>query len=151
MITIRVYGRPAPQGSKRNVGRGVMVESSKYVKPWREDVRTAAIDAIDDQRYGGGGDDTWTPLDGPLVARMVFTVAKPVTAPKRRITWPSKMPDLDKLVRSTCDALTSAGVYVDDARIVELTAAKRYPGEGVDAMDRPGALIVVRQLVPAVA
>ena len=46
VITIRVYGTPAPQGSKRHVGRGVMVESSKKVKPWREAVKQAALDLI---------------------------------------------------------------------------------------------------------
>ena len=41
-LTFRVYGTPAPQGSKRHVGRGVMVESSKKVAPWRQDVVAAA-------------------------------------------------------------------------------------------------------------
>ena len=34
---------PAPQGSKRHVGRGVMVESCKNVKPWRLLVAKTAI------------------------------------------------------------------------------------------------------------
>ena len=34
-----VPGKPAAQGSKRHVGNGVMIESSKRVKPWRTDVR----------------------------------------------------------------------------------------------------------------
>lgn len=33
-----VFGLPAPQGSKRHVGEGRMVESSKRVKPWRRQV-----------------------------------------------------------------------------------------------------------------
>lgn len=45
MIEITVHGLPAPQGSKRHVGRGVMVESSKNVKPWRSAVVWAAISA----------------------------------------------------------------------------------------------------------
>jgi crossover junction endodeoxyribonuclease RusA len=36
---IRINGIPAPQGSKRHVGNGVMIESSKAVGPWREAVR----------------------------------------------------------------------------------------------------------------
>ena len=31
MIEIKVIGLPAPQGSKRHVGHGVMIESSKKV------------------------------------------------------------------------------------------------------------------------
>ena len=45
-LVITVHGTPAPQGSKRHVGRGIMVESSAKVKPWREAVKHAALDAI---------------------------------------------------------------------------------------------------------
>lgn len=31
----------------------------------------------------------------------------------------------------------------DDARVVEWSGAKRYPGEGADALDSPGVRIVV--------
>jgi Holliday junction resolvase RusA-like endonuclease len=34
---------PAPQGSKRHVGKGVLVESCRNVKPWRELVAQAAM------------------------------------------------------------------------------------------------------------
>ena len=37
-----VNGLPAPQGSHKHVGGGRMVESSKKVKPWRQDVKAAA-------------------------------------------------------------------------------------------------------------
>ena len=42
MIEIVVYGQPAPQGSKRLVGK-VMLESSKKVQPWRQDVKQAVL------------------------------------------------------------------------------------------------------------
>ena len=50
MIEFVVHGMPAPQGSKKFVGlsksgRGLLVESSKKVKPWRQDVVAAAIEA----------------------------------------------------------------------------------------------------------
>jgi Holliday junction resolvase RusA-like endonuclease len=137
-LEIDVFGRPAPQGSKRHVGKGVMVESSKHVKPWRDDVKAAAEYALPDD---------WTPLDGPLVVVMVFTVAKPLSAPKRRLTWPCRLPDLSKLVRSTEDALTAAGVWADDARVVEYQrTAKVYPGEDEYALHRPGARIIIATL-----
>ena len=44
-LVLRVHGLPAPQGSKRHVGHGVMVESSKKVKPWREAVKWVALEA----------------------------------------------------------------------------------------------------------
>lgn len=137
MITIRVYGEAGPQGSKRFVGtskagRGIMVESSAKVKPWREAVKWAAIQS------GARG------LDGPLWVSMVFTIKKPKSAPKRKRTWPATKPDLSKLARSTEDALTDSGVWADDARVVEyLRLAKVYPGEDRDALDRPGCLITI--------
>lgn len=139
-MRVIVYGHPAPQGSKKFVGvakstgRGILVESSKRVKPWRQDVKAAAIEA----RNGAA------PLDGPLIARMVFTVAKPKSAPKRKRAYPDRKPDLSKLLRSTEDALVTAGVIADDARIVEYTrVAKVFPGEDPEALEAPGVLIEI--------
>lgn len=134
-LEIVVYGEAAPQGSKRHVGGGVMIESSKKVKPWREDVRAAALLAI-------AARPDWVPLDCPLAVSMVFTVRKPASAPKRRRTWPDRMPDLSKLCRSTEDALTTAGAWKDDARVVDYRRlAKVFPGEDPDALDRIGAIV----------
>jgi len=36
-IFIPVLGIPAAQGSKKHVGRGILIESSKKVAPWRQD------------------------------------------------------------------------------------------------------------------
>lgn len=131
-MIITVYGSPAPQGSKRHVGNGRMVESSKKLRPWRQDVKAAAEAQRPD-----------TPIDAPVRVRMTFTVPKPDSAPKRRQTWPMRMPDLSKLVRSTEDALTDAGIWRDDARVVECIAAKRYPGEGDGALSAPGCVIEI--------
>lgn len=135
MHTITVLGTPAPQGSKRHVGRGVLVESSAKVKPWREAVKSAVVDAGLDQLM----------IDAPVILEITFTVPKPAGAPKTRTTWPMRKPDLDKLLRSTLDGLTEAGVLADDARVVELTGRKVYPAEGVDALRTPGAVIHVWQ------
>lgn len=138
-MRIVVYGLPAPQGSKRFLGvrggKGILVESSKRVKPWRELVWAAAVAA----RQG-------PPIDAPIMCRMIFTLPKPASAPKRRQTWPCKTPDLSKLIRSTEDALTNAGVWKDDARVVECVAAKRYPGEGEGALDAPGVVIEIEAI-----
>lgn len=135
---IVVYGSPAPQGSKKFVGmaggHGMLVESSKKVKPWREDVKAAALLV----RNGA------QPLDGPLAVRMIFTVPKPASAPKRRRLYPMRKPDVSKLARSTEDALTDAGIWTDDARITEYTRlAKVYPGEDPDALEACGAVIEI--------
>jgi crossover junction endodeoxyribonuclease RusA len=143
-VIIIVYGDPAPQGSKKFVGtakgtgRGILVESSKRVKPWRQDVVAAAREAM----------SGFTMFDGPLVVKMVFTVPKPASAPKRRRTWPDKKPDVSKLARSTEDALVTAGAIRDDARIVGYTRLfKTYPNEDQDALKSPGVLIEIHPLL----
>ncbi|HEL3751342.1 TPA: RusA family crossover junction endodeoxyribonuclease [Stenotrophomonas maltophilia] len=148
-IRIVVYGSPAPQGSKAFKGtykgrdgliHAKLVEASKKVRPWRQDVKLAA----EQVRKALG----LAVLDEPLQVRMTFTLPKPLSAPKRRRVFPSKLPDLSKLVRSTEDALTDAGIWRDDARVVECAAAKRYPGEGVDALDAPGCVIEISRVEP---
>jgi len=159
-ITLVIYGKPAPQGSKRHIGKGVMVESSKAVKPWREDVRSAAAKLINcDCPDQCGGLLPGYPIDGPVVVRMVFTSTRPRThyrtgknshllrgsAPAR----PSTAPDLSKLIRSTEDALTAAGLWRDDARVVEYErAAKVWAGEDPEALDAPGVRITIRPITP---
>ena len=141
-------GRPAPQGSKNAVprfkGKGPgrewvgtsQVESSPHVKSWRADVREAAEKVIADTGH--------VRYECPVRVLMVFTRDKPKGAPKRRRTWPGTMPDLSKLCRSTEDALTSAGVWKDDALVIEYTRlAKVYAGEDPDALEVPGVRIIV--------
>jgi len=144
-MKIIVRGTPAPQGSKRHVGHGVMIESSKKVKPWRESVKYAAIEARDGA----------LPLDGPLFVRMVFTFIRPrghyrsgIHSDKLRAdapTHPKGYPDLSKLARSTEDALTEARIWHDDAQVVEYYLSKVYANEGADALDSLGAVIYVER------
>ncbi len=149
-VRFLVVGSPAPQGSKKFVGftrpkpgeergRAILVESSSAVKPWRQDVKLAAEIA----RKGAA------PLDGPLRVRMVFTLPKPASAPKRRRLYPMRLPDLSKLARSTEDALVDAGLIADDARIVEYARlAKVFPHEDPDALEVPGVLIEIQSIDP---
>lgn len=148
--------RPAPQGSKRHVGGGRLLEQSKRVAPWRAAVDTAARAAMTARhvmQYGGRPLEQPQPLDGPLSVEIVFTVRKQASAPKTRVTWPTTRDsgDLDKLLRSTFDALTTAGAVADDSRIVEVVSRKVFPGEGLDSLETPGAVIRVWQLDEAVA
>lgn len=125
-MTIRVHGVPAPQGSKRHVGRGVMIESSKKVKPWRESVKWAAMECPESCN--------WPMVSGPVQVEITFYLPKPKSAKKNAV--PDKKPDLDKLIRSTFDALTDAGVWEDDSRVVGLTAHKWY------AENRPAGVVI---------
>jgi Holliday junction resolvase RusA-like endonuclease len=144
MIEFVVYGCPAPAGSKRYVGtskagRGILIESSAKVRPWRMDVKAEA-EAVR-AKHGT--------IAGPLWVTMVFTLPKPASAPKKRRTWPDRKPDLSKLVRSTEDAISDAGLWEDDARVVEYERlAKVFPGEDPDALDAPGVLVRIINSVP---
>ena len=42
MITFWVDGLPAAQGSKKHVGRGIMVEANKNLPAWRKAIAAAA-------------------------------------------------------------------------------------------------------------
>lgn len=143
-IRLTVYGEPAPQGSKRHVGGGRMIESSKKVAPWRQDVVAAARRLLD---QSGG-----PPISGPVHVWVVFTLPAPKSLPKRRASLPAKKPDLDKLVRSTFDGLKTGGVWGDDAQAVSLAAVKTYPagtpGARRGALQLPGAVIEVEELRP---
>lgn len=156
VLALVVHGIPAPQGSKRgfvnkHTGRVVMREQIERVGPWREAIKDKAIRA-------------WIvgPLDEPVVVDMVFTFARPAShyrtgrnasilrdgAPAR----PAGAPDLSKLARAVEDALTDAGVWRDDSRVVEYgRLAKVYVREDGDALDRPGVLIRVWPLADLVA
>lgn len=128
-----VHGLPGPQGSKafkgisKKSGHAILVESSKKVKPWRARVEAAARAA-----QGEG----WVPLDGPILLVIEFYMPRPKGHPKTRRTLPSRIPDLSKLLRSTEDAMTYAGTYADDGRIVDHVIRDRYATE-LDAIRLP--------------
>lgn len=145
-IQFHVPGLPKPQGSKRHVGKGRLVESSKDLKAWRRKVSVAARDA-----FVGVG-----PYAGPVFVDLLFRLSRPKShyrtgrfahqlrddAPD----WVTTRPDVDKLVRGCLDAL-SGYAYVDDAMVVSLYTSKRYVRpvvldprwEGI--MTQPGVLV----------
>ena len=150
-LYFEVEGLPAPQGSKsfkgiaKKTGHAILVESSKKVKPWRQAVEAAA-------RKAQGPD--WVPLDGPILLVIEFYMPRPKGHPKTRRTLPDRTPDLSKLLRSTEDAMTYAGTYADDGRIVDHVQRERYATEN-DAVRRPwerrtvGAKIALWPVDPA--
>jgi crossover junction endodeoxyribonuclease RusA len=84
-------------------------------------------------------------VDVPLRISIQFRLSRPAghygkkgIKPKAP-PWPSKKPDLDKLLRSTKDSLKGI-VYDDDSRIVRVDAEKIYAAVGNE-----GATIVVER------
>lgn len=134
-VVLTVYGTPAPKGSMRSLGKGVMVDSNAHVAPWRSMIAQAVLaQPVRD-------------LDGPLSVELTVTVRRPGRASKAKdqpITRASG--DVDKHVRCVLDALQDAALIVDDSRVISVRALKTYPGESLDALDQPGAVICVRQV-----
>lgn len=124
-----ISGKPAPQGSKRHLGNGIMVESSKAVKPWRVDVAWAAREAF------------LSPMDGPVRLELGFVMPRPKSAPKKSTPAAVKRPDLDKLARAVLDAITGV-VVVDDSQIVHLVATKRI----AELDEQTGVMLVAHEV-----
>ena len=128
-VSFVVYSRAAPQGSKRHVGNGVMVESSKRVKPFRVDVRKAAESVVLPPDW---------PMSAPMRVGFRFHFARPKSHFKRDGVALSKsapeeatshgLGDLEKLARSVNDALSSV-LFNDDRQVVEMHLAKAYDSE----------------------
>lgn len=137
-VSFHVYGTPAPQGSKKHVGGGRMVEVAKGLKGWRKAVHDAAVEASKDLCW----------LDGPLRLRTVFYLRRPNshyvgnrrTNPLRESAprFHTIPPDGDKLARGVGDALTGV-LYQDDGQIACNVAWKLYA-------DEPGAFITITEL-----
>lgn len=138
-LTFVVYGLPGPQGSKRHLGNGIMVESSKAVRPWRQDTKHAALACVP---------PNWN-MAAPMSLSIVFRFKRPATHIGKKGIKPSapqhntsgRNGDLSKLVRSTEDALTGVA-YNDDRQIVSMNVSKRY----CTADEPQGAVITLTQL-----
>jgi crossover junction endodeoxyribonuclease RusA len=123
-----VPGNPKPQGSKRHVGHGIMIESSKDLGPWRERIALAAHQTLAGQPL----------IAGPIALYLAFVLPRPKSAPKRRTPPAIKRPDIDKLARACLDAITATVIH-DDSQITELRATKRLAEIG----EAPGVHIHV--------
>ena len=134
MLTIYVAGEAAPQGSKRYVGKGIMLEASKKVKPWRNDVRAACLDSKGKPIHQFNGDAISVDLE--------FIMRRPASTPKKKTPHATKRPDLDKLVRAVFDGIGSAGVWTDDSQVVRAHVTKRI----AEIDETPGCRIRVERV-----
>lgn len=125
-IEIIIPGIPAPQGSKRHIGRGILVESSQRLKPWRADAIAAIQTAARDRKFNQ------ITTAATLHARFYFPflkshyTSKGILKCKAWSTPKTSAPDLDKLMRALCDALTQSGLIRDDSIIVSIRCSKAY-------------------------
>lgn len=132
-FTFRVEGDPKPKGSYRQVvnnGKPVFIPMSKGEPVWRRQVDAAATREWEKQ-YDADQILTAVSVD------ITFLMRKPKSAKRR---YPTVVPDLDKLIRSTLDAMQDAGVYKNDAQVIKLDCRKLYAEPEVE----PGAVVKVR-------
>lgn len=154
-VAFTVAGDPAPQGSKRPLGRNphtgrhvVREEMQDQVDAWRDAVQAAAMATV------GTG---WRPLKGPLIVDMVFTMAPDDRMPPEGGLYIGNR-DLSKLIRSTEDALSPVrarnsrggkrprwgGVWDDDRWVVGYRSLGAYYSVGAgnpDNLHYPGVVI----------
>ena len=121
--SFRVIGvAPAPQGSKRYVGNGRFIESSKKIGPWRK----AVVHAVE-QMFEKTGDRT--PFTQAVKVTATFILPRPSSVSEAKRLWPIVPPDGDKLARGLGDPI-SLPDYVqlieDDSLIVEWEIRKIY-------------------------
>ena len=137
-FTFTVIGKPAPQGSKRHVGKGILLESSIRCKPWRQDVKYAALEALPDGWYAM--------MDKPILVSVTFIFARPKghfrtngeLKPKAPSHCTARIGDVDKLSRAVLDGLTEI-CFLDDAAVISLIAQKRYASRN----EQPSAIISI--------
>ena len=137
-IQIVVEGTPRPGGSKTpgisKSGKLFVRDANPLTAVWKAEVADAA-----NVQYWG------ELLAGPVSCRFHFRFARP----KHHFRKNGKLrpdapyfhtitPDLDKIVRSTSDALTGI-VWTDDALVCSRAEEKRYCNPG----EKPGATITI--------
>lgn len=133
-----VTGRPAPQGSKNAyvIGkRAVMVEASKHLPAWRNDIILQVKQLFNDTQ------DVSKFVD-PVKLKVTFYIERP-KQPKHKV-YPGGKPDLDHYIRAVGDALTIGGLLADDALIVKILAEKVWCGENTAV--EPGAKVEIWRL-----
>lgn len=131
----RVYGIPAPQGSmkgfKTKNGRVAITADNTHLKPWRSLVISAAVTAHLGKLM----------IDDPVHVEVIYYLPRPKSAPKR-VVYPAKKPDKDKLDRAIYDSLTQAAIWIDDALNVASYTEKRF----ATPKNPPGAEITIRRM-----
>jgi Holliday junction resolvase RusA-like endonuclease len=116
VITLDVYGRPTPQGSKRVFNGRIVEAQSANLKKWRAAIEEAC------QPYANQNIHL-----GPIRLEVDFFLERPKTVKVKDRPLPIVPPDLDKLLRGVGDGIGQSGViWGDDSQIVEISARKFY-------------------------
>jgi len=134
MIVFKAFGVPIPKGSMKAFmppqGKfPIMTNDNTKTRPWMAIVKDAARQAVNSEVIPYSEAAIWI--------QIIFYLPRPKTLPKR-IFWPTKKPDLDKLERAIFDALKDV-IWTDDSQVVDSHPRKFYTNESL----MPHALIAV--------
>lgn len=121
-LTFFVRGKPAPQGSKRYLGNGRMIEDCHDLPAWRSAVEATCLKAMHLKQQI---------FYGAVHVNLAFVLYRPKSTPKNQNPAATKKPDIDKLQRAIFDGITKAGAWGDDSQVTGVVAFKRIaaPGE----------------------
>lgn len=126
--SLTIPGRAVPQGSKRHIGGGRLIEASKKLRPWRKHVTAVAQNAPQRPRqmiHGAVRVDALVTFQRPK-SHFTGKGALKRTAPE----YPGKSyGDSDKLLRALLDALGDARFYADDSQATDARCRKRFGDE----------------------
>lgn len=136
-FTVRAYGRPAPQGSKKRGQNGQLIESSPHLPAWRRAVQVACYRALQQAGVEPGQTPVYGP-DVPLRVEIEFWIQPSggiqPAGPQLDV---SASGDIDKLSRAVLDAVTLGKIWKDDRQVVSLAADRLW----CPAWETPGAHI----------
>jgi Holliday junction resolvase RusA-like endonuclease len=127
IVSFHALGRPATKGSwkiRRKRGKAFLQADNDREKPWALMVGWAAKEAMAGRLL----------IDRGVEVSILFDFVRPAKPAREFPTG-----DVDKLARSTLDALTGT-VWTDDVLVVSMDVTKRYVAKD------PGAHIYVYEL-----
>jgi len=117
-MEIRIYGDPAPQGSKRVFNGRVVEAAGQKLKIWRKAIAAACQNLVTEEH---------SLLLGPVRVEVEFYLPRPASVTQKKRPLPIGPPDLDKLLRGLLDGIgQSEVIWGDDSQIVEISARKFY-------------------------
>lgn len=79
------------------------------------------------------------PYEGPVEASIICAVERP-----KSTNLPAPRPDADNYAKAVMDAMTQAGVWKDDSKVVRLAITKRWTQSG----EAPCVYIRVNETIP---
>ena len=132
-MEIRIYGDPAPQGSKRVFNGRIVEASGNKLKIWRKAIAAACQNLVSEEH---------SLLLGPVRVEVEFYLPRPVSVTIKKRALPIVPPDLDKLLRGLLDGIgQSEVIWGDDSQVVQIDAVKIYADE-----TEPGATVTIYAL-----